>query len=294
MNDMMYDALRQYEVHGDGVTTAVDVTPSGRVVRCTIPHSPIHNDNPIFVSIFNSNTSCFEISWRDFYVQHRKYPMVNLYPITISEISQGKFILERSVFATYQFIWIFPIDINGTLELFWSVNNTTTEPADAYTKNHQMDSILTGTPLQRFDRNDAYPLNPQNPRKFKYPLLNFCIPYVETEFKYNTAGVTTYLPVWPGSGSVEAARVWNISHPFNSSLIIGWQNATNTITNDIFANRFSYTSYKVVATLKTDADGYLKNFQYVYSPQPPFGASGSFSISGTTYYISNGTIFRIS
>ena len=301
-HDEINERLQEMEVHGDGNTIYADKQSGGTTLSCTIPVSADTQpeDNPIFISVYNSSTSEYEISWRDFDVQFNPsdQPATTVNP-HMESISAGTFKFEKALVFSQIILDIYVATLDGAPELYWTIQNNTGTPSDDFTADRRAaDVAAIGTQIQRFTRPIDYPSDLGNPRQIEY--VNDGIFYIDNGYDYEPSSGTyrTAIAQFITPGAIAAgfsgATSWTVAASFSSYLIVGWTSSTDTFTADTYANRFSYTDYRIVAFVYTDADKILRK-TILYGRNVahiPMGFSGNWNDGTQTVYAKNGRITK--
>jgi len=261
--------------------------------------------SPVFTSTYDSDTDEYVISWRDFDVQHCG-DYVETSAIRVAQmktISANEFRFERANVFAQIIIDIHVATLEGEPELYWYIQTDTGTFADAFTASRRMlqtnGLYMIGNQIQRFTRPASYPLFDGSPRQIEY--VNDAVWHVANGYNYvPSSGVFTtsfsqYITPGGATNKLPSLTSWTVATSFTDYLIIGWTAATDTFTQDVYANRFTYDDYRIIAFVKTDSSGILRGVIVYgrYTSFEPMGHTGSWNNGTQTVSTTNGRVYLV-
>ena len=301
------DQMQAMDVIGDGETIAVSNELGGRVVRCTIPTTPIseYTPTPIFVSSYNSSASTYTVSWDAFTMWANYYGDIvgttsKRYWSQVT-VPTGSFVFTAAVYAPTSKLYIQPTlevttgpYLSGCrVDLKWGGGLT---GSDADTQNAEMDD--PDADQGRIGSNVTVLSGGSASAKAALTIdwENTQVPIVEFGYAYDKQTTTISMPIHSQYSSDSKPDFWskNIGASFDDELILGWDSNPTDITLDALANSASYDDYQRVGYAKTDSSGYIKAaVKYGDYVNRPFGVSGTIENGSGFAYVANGLVWRI-
>ncbi len=304
------ERMQEMEVHGDGTTMVVNKQSGGTTLTCTIPVSAdtVPTDRAIFVSVYNSSTSQYEISWDDFDIQFSglgENVGEGVFRGTkMSTISAGTFKFDYSFISEYyeDDISILVCEIDSAPVLYWTNGDSSGNAGDTTTDDHRLYASWLETAcseIQLFVIPTSY--SQKEPLEFGY--ANDLYYHVRSNWNYTTSAGNFYLHLNYCNPSVwkqdhEQIRAWTLGASFSDTLILGWKYTNMLIVNDVDSNygAAGYHDKRTLCAVITDSDKKLKHvYCRTMAPVTPFGltTTKSFVDNGgntQTFKIMNGII----